>query len=90
MRIIDPKYKDMLSCLKPEAFDDVIEATKKMSRYNAETRTFKSGSTALQFGAYLKQIADLTKKYELVSGKKCLLFYLPKIPTLDRWNRCHA
>jgi hypothetical protein len=29
MRIIDPKYKDMLSCLKPEAFDDVIEATKK-------------------------------------------------------------
>ncbi|XP_068901358.1 uncharacterized protein [Tenebrio molitor] len=62
MRIIDPKYKDMLSCLKPEAFDDVIEATKKMSRYNAETRTFKSGSTALQFGAYLKQIADLTMK----------------------------
>jgi hypothetical protein len=71
MRIIDPKYKDMLSCLKPEAFDDVIEATKKMSRYNAETRTFKSGSTALQFGAYLKQIADLTMK--IILRKKILI-----------------
>lgn len=54
MRTIDPKYKDMLSCLQPEAFDDAIKATKKMSRYDAETRTFGSGSTALQFGAYLK------------------------------------
>ncbi|KAK4874171.1 hypothetical protein RN001_013531 [Aquatica leii] len=71
MRTIDPKYKDMLSCLKPEAFDDVIEATKKMSRYDPETRTFRSGSTALQFGAYLKQIADLTMK--IILRKKVLI-----------------
>ncbi|KAK4884810.1 hypothetical protein RN001_001081 [Aquatica leii] len=78
MRTIDPKYKDMLSCLKPEAFDDVIEATKKMSRYDPETRTFRSGSTALQFGAYLKQIADLTMK--IILRKKVL------IPVETQWT----
>lgn len=52
----------MLSCLQPEAFDDVIEATKDISHYNPETREFGASSTALQFGAYLKQIADMSIK----------------------------
>lgn len=66
MRILNPtKYTDMLSCLKPDAFDHVIEATKRISRYDPETRTFGAASTALQFGVYLKQIADLTKKIVL-------------------------
>lgn len=65
MRKLNSKYTDMLSCLKPEAFDDVIEATKIISKFDVQTRTFKAATTALQFGTYLKQIADLTMKIVL-------------------------
>lgn len=65
MRILNPKYTDMLSILKPHAFDDVIEATKRISGYDPVSRTFRASSTALQLGGYLKQIADLTKKIVL-------------------------
>lgn len=52
----------MFSCLVLESFDDVIEATKMISKYDAESRTFKSDSTALQFGTYLKQISCLAAR----------------------------
>lgn len=70
IRAQNPRYSNLLSCLHPDAFDDVIAAVKITSRYNPETRIFKSPSTALQFGTYLKQIADLT----------CKLIYRKKIP----------
>lgn len=68
MRKLNAKYTDMFSCLTPEAFDDVVEAAKLISGYDVETRTYKSASTALQFGAYLKQIADLA--YKLIVIKR--------------------
>lgn len=52
----------MLSCLRPDAFDDVIAAIEVTSKYNEETRKFGSAATALQFGCYLKEIADMTIK----------------------------
>lgn len=48
MRIINQRYNNMLSCMKPDAF--------------VAARTFKSASTGLQFGAYLKQMASLGMK----------------------------
>ena len=62
MRKISPNYTNMLSCLLPEAFDDVIHAVKDISAYDPEKRQFKAPSTALQFGAYLKQISDMSIK----------------------------
>jgi hypothetical protein len=63
MREIDStKYTDFLSCLDPSAFEDSIQAVKNMSGFNPEDRTFRAPSTALQFGSYLKQVCELTKK----------------------------
>lgn len=65
-------YSDMLSTLKPEHFDNAIEATKNMSRYDTEKRTFGAASLALHFGTTLKQIADLAVK--LILREKIPLF----------------
>lgn len=62
MRLQNPRYTNMLSCLRPDAFDDAIAAIKVTSKYNEETRKFGSAATALQFGCYLKQISDMTIK----------------------------
>lgn len=52
-------YSDMLSVLKPEHFDDCIEATKSMSRYDVHTRSFGAASLALHFGRTLKKLSDV-------------------------------
>lgn len=62
-------YSDILSLLKFENFD-VIEATKKKSRYDVENRSFGAASLALHFGTSLKKLTDLTVK--LVLRKKYL------------------
>lgn len=60
MRTINPdKYSNLMSCLHPEAFDDVLEATRMLSGYDPSSRAFSAPTTALQFGAHLKQITDL-------------------------------
>lgn len=33
-------YTDILSTLKPENFDDAVEATKRMSKYGVDDRSF--------------------------------------------------
>lgn len=61
MRKLGP-YTDMLSVLKPEHFDDAIEATKRMSRYDLENKSFGSASLALHFGTNLKKLSELATK----------------------------
>ncbi|CAH0549885.1 unnamed protein product [Brassicogethes aeneus] len=61
-------FKDMLSTLKPENFDNAIKATKKISRYDIENRTFGAASLALHFGTTLKKLSDLATK--LILRKK--------------------
>lgn len=62
-------YSDMLSTLKPEKFDYVIEATKKLSKYDIENRNFGAPSLALHFGTPLKKLADLAEKLILRNKK---------------------
>nr|CAI5862069.1 unnamed protein product [Callosobruchus analis] len=45
-------YTDMMSVLKPQHFENVIEATKRMSRYSIEDRSFGAASLALHFGQH--------------------------------------
>lgn len=59
-------YTGMLSCLKPEVFEDVIEAPKIKIKFYIQNRTYKAVTRALQLCTYLKQIADLTAKIFLV------------------------
>lgn len=56
------EYTDMLSTLDSEKFDDAIEATKQMSRYDANSKSFGAASLALHFGTTLKNISDLATK----------------------------
>lgn len=56
------KYTDILSTLIPESFDDTIEATKRISKYDCNKRSFGAPSFALHFGTTLKDLSDLTNK----------------------------
>lgn len=58
-------YTDILSTLTPESFDDAIEATKRISKYDCEKRGFGAPSFALHFGTTLKDLSDLTNKLTL-------------------------
>lgn len=78
MRKLNSSYTNLLSCLKPAAFDDIIQSTKVMAKYDPETRTFHSGCTALHLGTYLMQIADLAKKTVLRK----------KIPITENAEQC--
>jgi hypothetical protein len=61
MKTLGP-YSNLLSCLKPEAFDHAIQAVKILARFDQETKTFGAASHALHFGTYLIKLAELTKK----------------------------
>lgn len=56
------KYTDILSTLTPESFDDAIEATKRISKYDSDKRNFGAPSFALHFGTTLKDLSELTNK----------------------------
>lgn len=55
-------YNSILSTLKPQCFDDAIEATKQMSKFEAQLKSFGAASLALHFGTTLKKLADLSEK----------------------------
>jgi len=51
----------MLDVLKPQHFDAVVLAVKKLTGYNATERSFESPSVASHFGTNLKQLCDMTE-----------------------------
>lgn len=63
----------LFDALKPEMFDHFVSATKIISGYNDETRTFGAGSLALHMGTTLKQVCDVASK--LLIKKSKLLTY---------------
>ncbi|XP_060516314.1 uncharacterized protein LOC132695825 isoform X2 [Cylas formicarius] len=64
-------YTYMLSTLKPESFDDIVEAVKAISQYDADTKTFGAASLALHFGTTIKNITALAMK--LLLRKKIII-----------------
>lgn len=56
------EYTDILSTLKPMHFDNVIEATKNISRFQIDSKAFGAASLALHFGTTLKKLTDLATK----------------------------
>lgn len=67
MRNLGP-YSDFISILKPVNFDDIIEATKNISKYEVTRRCFGAPSLALHLGTTLKKMAELSEK--LILRKK--------------------
>nr|CAI5860682.1 unnamed protein product [Callosobruchus analis] len=61
------EYSDMLSTLTPDSFDKAIEATKNISRYNTDKRSFGAASLALHFGTTLKKLL-LRKKITCINS----------------------
>lgn len=81
-------YTDMLSVLKPENFDDVIEGTKRISKYDPDSRSFGAASLALHFGTTLKKISDLATKL-ILRGKVPLIVanLEKKLTDLERFKK---
>ncbi|XP_060520782.1 uncharacterized protein LOC132698605 [Cylas formicarius] len=73
--------------MKPEMFDHFVTATRVISGYDSETRTFKAGSLALHMGTSLKQVCDIATK--LVIKKSNVLSYDNQESTLKeiKWLR---
>lgn len=60
--------ENLLAILKPENFDNAVEAVKRMSRYDISSRNFGAASLALHFRTTLTNLCDLATK--LILRKK--------------------
>lgn len=54
--------KNLRETLKPQFFHDLVTATKVISGYDEETKTFKTRSLPLVMGVRLKQVCDFASK----------------------------
>ncbi|KAJ8910669.1 hypothetical protein NQ315_011187 [Exocentrus adspersus] len=63
--------KKFIDILKPDYFDNIVDATKTISGYDAINKTFKASSLALHMRTRLKQICDIATK--LIIKKNRLL-----------------
>lgn len=69
-----------MDILKPKMYSSIIAATKVISGYNPEHKTFKASSLALKLGTKLKFICDIAKKVVITSDP---LF--PKLNSKERY-----
>lgn len=54
--------KCLIDMLKPDFYENIIAATKIISGYNAQTRSFKASSLALHMGTNLKFCCEVARK----------------------------
>ncbi|XP_044752036.1 uncharacterized protein LOC123311961 [Coccinella septempunctata] len=59
MRKIKTSIKDLLSALKPENYDVLVQATENISRYDKNSQRFASPTLALNMGTTLKQCCNI-------------------------------
>lgn len=52
----------LIEILKPEMYNQIVAATKIISGYNAENRSFSASSLALHLGTNLKFLCDIARK----------------------------
>lgn len=55
-------FTNIIEILKPDMYDHIIAATKLISGYNPEEKTFKASSLALHLGTSLKFLCDIARK----------------------------
>lgn len=86
IRVLSSNYTDMLSVMKPEYFDDAIEAVKKMARYEPEKRAFGVPSLALHFGTSLIHLAELAIKLVLRKNFSNITNTEKKLTEIERFK----
>lgn len=59
MRKLDSSITSLFSVLKPQHFDNIIQATKNIAKYDAEKELYKSPTYALNFGTSIKQCCEI-------------------------------
>ncbi|CAG9825783.1 unnamed protein product [Phaedon cochleariae] len=84
IRKIKP-YDNLLSVLRPENFDNTIEAIKSLSRYDISKRNFGAASLALHFRTNLTNLCDLAIK--LILRRKIPHFHQDIEKTLTELER---
>lgn len=52
----------LFSALRPEYFDNLVAATKIISGFNLQTKTYEAGSLAMHMGTTLKQVCQTATK----------------------------
>lgn len=62
---------NMIDTMKPQYFDEIVAATKVISGYNVDDKSFKASSLALHMGTSLKKLCDIVDQCIL---KKSPLF----------------
>nr|CAI5862353.1 unnamed protein product [Callosobruchus analis] len=67
---------DLISVLKPEYFDNTIEAVKSISKYDPSKRNFGAASLALHFRTNLINLCDLAMKLILRKKNSILIVTL--------------
>ncbi|KAG5877457.1 hypothetical protein JTB14_024990 [Gonioctena quinquepunctata] len=71
--------RNTIDILKPEMYDNLVTASKIISGYDDENKTFKASSLALHLGTNLKFLCDI--------AKKALITKNPLFPTSDEKDR---
>lgn len=59
MRKLDSNITSLFSVLKPQNFDDIIQATKNVAKYDADKDLYGSPTYALNFGTTIKQCCEI-------------------------------
>lgn len=58
LKSVYPEIRGLFNFLSPNMFQEFIMATKSISGYDEQTKTFKSVSLALHMGTNLKMLCD--------------------------------
>lgn len=78
LKTLHPEVKGLFHFLLPTMFQSIILATKMISGYDSETKSFKSASLALHMGTSLKFVCDVAFK-QVVENR-----HLPNIIWTDK------
>lgn len=78
--------KNLLDALKPRHFDDFVAATKTISGYNEETKTFNSRDLPRLIRSRLIQVCDVASKMEECKKSEGVLRDVQKMRSLIHSN----
>lgn len=56
---LDSSVKNLFSALRPENYDTLVTATKRVARYDQEKEFYDSPTFAMNIGTSLKQCCDI-------------------------------
>ncbi|CAG5057612.1 unnamed protein product [Parnassius apollo] len=68
LKTLKPSLKNLMDCLKPQNYDLIVTATKKVSSYNCKTDRYGAPTYAMNISTSLKQCCNIAIMTTLKSG----------------------